>query len=70
LSAIQEPIPDVRFCPTGGITLENAARYLALSNVPFVGGTWIATRALIQGAKWQDIEVNARQTLKELKIAS
>jgi 2-dehydro-3-deoxyphosphogluconate aldolase/(4S)-4-hydroxy-2-oxoglutarate aldolase len=41
LKAMQGPYPDVRFCPTGGVTTEKAGDYLALSNVLCVGGSWI-----------------------------
>ena len=42
LKGIAAPIPEAWFMPTGGITLENAAEYLALDSVPCIGGTWIA----------------------------
>jgi 2-dehydro-3-deoxyphosphogluconate aldolase/(4S)-4-hydroxy-2-oxoglutarate aldolase len=41
LKAMGGPFPDVRFCPTGGITQENAGTYLALRNVRCVGGSWL-----------------------------
>ena len=46
LNALAGPFGQVRFCPTGGITPDNAASYLALPNVGCVGGTWIAPTAL------------------------
>jgi 2-dehydro-3-deoxyphosphogluconate aldolase/(4S)-4-hydroxy-2-oxoglutarate aldolase len=42
LKWVAEPLPDIRFCPTGGLNQSNAADYLALSNVAAVGGTWMA----------------------------
>lgn len=45
----------IAFCPTGGVTEENAAEYLSLPNVPLVGGTWIATRDAIQAKDWSGI---------------
>lgn len=42
LAALASPLPDIRFCPTGGITQENAASWLALPNVCCVGGSWVA----------------------------
>lgn len=42
LKAIGAPIPQVRFCPTGGVTLANAASYLSLPNVLCAGGSWVA----------------------------
>lgn len=41
LKALQGPLPQLSFCPTGGIDLASAPSYLALPNVPCVGGTWI-----------------------------
>lgn len=43
LKAMGAPLQDIRFCPTGGITPSNMADYLALNNVPVVGGTWLVT---------------------------
>jgi 2-dehydro-3-deoxyphosphogluconate aldolase/(4S)-4-hydroxy-2-oxoglutarate aldolase len=42
LSSVAAPLPNVRFCPTGGISADNAASYLALPNVIAVGGSWVA----------------------------
>lgn len=55
LEAFAGPFGDVRFCPTGGITLANAADYLALKNVMCVGGTWMAPRTLIRQGDWAGI---------------
>jgi 2-dehydro-3-deoxyphosphogluconate aldolase / (4S)-4-hydroxy-2-oxoglutarate aldolase len=44
LKALASPFPRCRFCPTGGITQENAAEWLALEAVPCVGGTWLVPR--------------------------
>lgn len=59
LKALAGPLPDIRFCPTGGIGPERAPDYFALPNVPCVGGTWIATRAMIAQGEWAGIEANA-----------
>lgn len=54
LRAFHGPFPDVRFCPTGGVTALNAPNYLALPNVACVGGSWIVPRgALDVGAVGQ-----------------
>ncbi|MCP5367496.1 MAG: bifunctional 4-hydroxy-2-oxoglutarate aldolase/2-dehydro-3-deoxy-phosphogluconate aldolase [Hyphomicrobiales bacterium] len=55
LRAVAGPLPDVRFCPTGGITAETAADFLALGNVLAVGGTWIAPRDLVARGDWDAI---------------
>jgi 2-dehydro-3-deoxyphosphogluconate aldolase/(4S)-4-hydroxy-2-oxoglutarate aldolase len=49
------------FCPTGGINADKAPDYLALPNVACIGGSWIATRAMIEAGDWAGIEANARR---------
>jgi len=60
LKAIGAPIPQVRFCPTGGVSAANAAEYLALSNTICVGGSWVAPNALIEAGDWSGITELAR----------
>jgi len=60
LRAFAGPFPGVRFCPTGGIERDAVARYLALSNVACVGGSWVAADKLIQAQDWATIRENAR----------
>jgi 2-dehydro-3-deoxyphosphogluconate aldolase / (4S)-4-hydroxy-2-oxoglutarate aldolase len=55
LKAIGAPIPQVSFCPTGGITPENAASYLALPNVICAGGSWVAPKDKIANGDWAGI---------------
>ncbi len=61
LKAIGAPIPQVRFCPTGGVTLKNAPDYLGLSNTLCVGGSWVAPAAKIAAGDWSGIEALARE---------
>ena len=56
LKAISGPIPQVRFCPTGGVNLKNVQGYLGLGNVICVGGSWVAPPELVQAADWAGIE--------------
>ena len=49
------------FCPTGGVNAENAAEYLALPNVPLVGGAWMATPEAIAAGDWSGITERSRQ---------
>jgi 2-dehydro-3-deoxyphosphogluconate aldolase/(4S)-4-hydroxy-2-oxoglutarate aldolase len=56
LSSIASPLPQLRFCPTGGITLENATSYLKLPNVLCVGGSWITPRGMMEQGDWAGIE--------------
>ncbi len=60
LKAIGAPIPQVRFCPTGGIGPGNAPDYLALANVMCVGGSWVAPKAMVEAADWAGVERLAR----------
>ncbi len=60
LSAFSGPFADVKFCPTGGITRESAPRYLELSNVVCVGGSWVAPRSIVEAGNWAAIERLAR----------
>jgi 2-dehydro-3-deoxyphosphogluconate aldolase / (4S)-4-hydroxy-2-oxoglutarate aldolase len=61
LKSIGGPLPQLRFCPTGGITLETAPEYLALANVGCVGGTWLTPEAAVKAGDWAHIEELARQ---------
>jgi 2-dehydro-3-deoxyphosphogluconate aldolase/(4S)-4-hydroxy-2-oxoglutarate aldolase len=60
LNALAGPFPDVRFCPTGGITRATAADYLALPNVACIGGSWLAPADMIRRGDWTGIEALAR----------
>ncbi|WP_395689163.1 bifunctional 4-hydroxy-2-oxoglutarate aldolase/2-dehydro-3-deoxy-phosphogluconate aldolase [Aestuariivirga sp.] len=56
LSALASPLPQVSFCPTGGITPEKAPAYLKLPNVITVGGSWMAPKTLVEAKDWAAIE--------------
>lgn len=72
LSALAGPLPHLGFCPTGGITADNAARYLALRNVACVGGSWVARPEDVASGNWAAIEARARAAaaLREGREAS
>ena len=61
LKSIAGPFAKVRFCPTGGITPQNAPAYLALSNVLCVCGSWVAPKAAVTSGDWQAIGTLARE---------
>jgi 2-dehydro-3-deoxyphosphogluconate aldolase/(4S)-4-hydroxy-2-oxoglutarate aldolase len=61
LKALAGPLPELRFCPTGGIDAQSAPAYLALPNVGCVGGSWLAPAALVAAGDWAAIESLARQ---------
>lgn len=56
LKSLGEPIPQVRFCPTGGIDAAKAPTYLALKNVVCVGGSWVAPKDAVDAGDWARIE--------------
>ena len=61
LKSIGGPLPQVTFCPTGGINPGNAADYLALKNVACVGGSWMAPVDLVDTENWEAITRLARE---------
>ena len=61
LAAIGAPLPQMKFCPTGGISLKNAGDYLSLSNTLCVGGSWVAPADLVAKGDWKAIEELARE---------
>jgi 2-dehydro-3-deoxyphosphogluconate aldolase/(4S)-4-hydroxy-2-oxoglutarate aldolase len=61
LQSLYGPFPEAVFCPTGGITLESAPRYLALPNVACVGGSWLAPKAAVMAGQWDHIRALASQ---------
>lgn len=60
LSAIAGPLPDVTFCPTGGISQESAPAFLACKNVACVGGSWLTPKEALQAGDWDRITALAR----------
>ncbi|MET8643397.1 bifunctional 4-hydroxy-2-oxoglutarate aldolase/2-dehydro-3-deoxy-phosphogluconate aldolase [Streptomyces sp. NPDC004675] len=61
LSSLAGPLPQARFCPTGGIGPANAPDYLALPNVGCVGGTWMLPQDAIEAKDWARVERLARE---------
>jgi 2-dehydro-3-deoxyphosphogluconate aldolase / (4S)-4-hydroxy-2-oxoglutarate aldolase len=61
LSSLASPLPQVKFCPTGGITPELAPKYLKLTNVITIGGSWMAPKNLVAVGDWAGIEKLARE---------
>ena len=61
LKAIGAPIPQVRFCPTGGVSMKNARDYLGLSNVICCGGSWVAPKDMVLAGDWEGITALAAE---------
>jgi 2-dehydro-3-deoxyphosphogluconate aldolase / (4S)-4-hydroxy-2-oxoglutarate aldolase len=62
LKAWSGPFFDVKFCPTGGVTLQNAPELLALPNVVCVGGSWIVPADAMVKGEWDKITQLAKDT--------
>jgi 2-dehydro-3-deoxyphosphogluconate aldolase/(4S)-4-hydroxy-2-oxoglutarate aldolase len=61
LKALAGPLPEMRFCPTGGVSPSNLAQYLQQPNVAMVGGSWLTPAAALEQGRWQDITDLAAQ---------
>ena len=61
LKALAGPFPDVAFCPTGGIALDTAPQFLALSNVKVCGGSWLTPVDAVAAGDWARITRLARE---------
>ena len=61
LKSIGSPIPQVSFCPTGGISLKLAPDYLGLKNILCVGGSWVAPKEAMARGDWAAITTLARE---------
>lgn len=59
LKALASPLPEARFCPTGGIDAARARAYFSLSNVVCVGGSWVAPGDAVRDGDWARIEALA-----------
>ena len=64
LKSIAGPFPHIQFCPTGGIKPGNALDYLSLPNVACVGGSWLATRDMMNNEDWRGITRLAREIVE------
>ena len=60
LKAVVEPLPEIRFFPTGGVNGGNARAYLALGNVVAVGGSWVAPPQAVAAGDFAGITERAR----------
>lgn len=60
LKSIGGPLPQITFCPTGGVNPQNAPSYLALENVLCAGGSWVAPQKMVAAEDWAGIEALAK----------
>jgi 2-dehydro-3-deoxyphosphogluconate aldolase/(4S)-4-hydroxy-2-oxoglutarate aldolase len=61
LRSLASPLPQARFCPTGGIDAARAPQYLALPNVACVGGTWMLPPQAVRARAWDEIRTLSRE---------
>jgi 2-dehydro-3-deoxyphosphogluconate aldolase / (4S)-4-hydroxy-2-oxoglutarate aldolase len=66
LKALGGPFPQVKFCPTGGISEDNARDWLALPNVVAVGGSWLAPDDDLNAGNWTALTERARRALARI----
>ena len=67
LKAMQGPYSDIKFIPTGGISLDNLDEYLSLNNVLAVGGSFLAPKKLIKTKNWDKIREICMKTQSKIK---
>ncbi|MCI2398220.1 bifunctional 4-hydroxy-2-oxoglutarate aldolase/2-dehydro-3-deoxy-phosphogluconate aldolase [Aliiroseovarius subalbicans] len=60
LKSLASPLPQIRFCPTGGIGSDNAGDYLSLPNTLCVGGSWVAPSDMVKSGDWDGITALAK----------
>ncbi|MFD0543716.1 bifunctional 4-hydroxy-2-oxoglutarate aldolase/2-dehydro-3-deoxy-phosphogluconate aldolase [Streptomyces mexicanus] len=64
LKSLAGPLPQARFCPTGGVNPDNAPEYLALPNVGCVGGSWMVPADAVAAGDWDRVEELAREAAR------
>ncbi|MGB0936836.1 MAG: bifunctional 4-hydroxy-2-oxoglutarate aldolase/2-dehydro-3-deoxy-phosphogluconate aldolase [Colwellia sp.] len=67
IKSIGGPFPDIKFCPTGGININNVRDYLALSNVACCGGSWLVPNDAVANKNWPEITRLAKEALNFVK---
>lgn len=67
IKSIGGPFPDISFCPTGGININNIRDYLTLANVACCGGSWLVSSEIVVNKNWSEITKLAQQALADVK---
>jgi 2-dehydro-3-deoxyphosphogluconate aldolase / (4S)-4-hydroxy-2-oxoglutarate aldolase len=63
VKALSGPLGDMRFCPTGGVSLSNLSDFLKLSNVAMVGGSWLTPLDVVERGDWKEITRLSREAM-------
>lgn len=69
LKSFAGPMPDIRFCPTGGVRPANLQSYLSTANVMAVGGTWLTPDQMVREGNWAGIEALAQDAMALIRRA-
>jgi len=67
IKSIGGPFPDIKFCPTGGININNINDYLALKNVACCGGSWLVTDEIVKNKDWSTITQLCNEAIAKTK---
>lgn len=67
LKSMAGPLPQISFCPTGGLTMDSFSDFLALPNVACVGGTWLVPKEAVEERDWSRISDIAAATIARVK---
>jgi len=67
IKSIGGPFPHIKFCPTGGINIDNIKNYLALNNVACCGGSWLVSDDIIAAQNWQEITRLSKAALTHVR---
>lgn len=66
IKAFASVLPDLLYCPTGGVNLESAVQYLALDNIVCVGGSWLQDKEMIGAGNWDALAESVRESFDSL----
>lgn len=67
IKALSAPFPNIKFVPTGGVSLSNLTTYLEFDKIAAVGGSWLCTKDLITNGKWDEITRLSKEAMDIFK---
>ena len=67
IKALSAPFPNIKFVPTGGVSLSNLTAYLEFDKIAAVGGSWLCTKDLIKDGKWDEITKLSKEAMDIFK---
>ena len=67
IKALSAPFPNIKFVPTGGVSLSNLSTYLEFNKIAAVGGSWLCTKDLIKDGKWDEITKLSKEAMDIFK---